>query len=147
MRVFIENEQGSNKKNLFNEKTLEYKRTVEVSRAYPYPYGFLIGTTSGDGDNVDCFILTHQELKTGTIVEAEPVGMFEQIEDGQEDHKILAVLPGEMVEIDAEMQAIFREFIAYVFDHKPGKQITVGRFLGKNEAEKLITKTQDKPFI
>ncbi len=69
-------------------------RTVEVSAAYPYPYGFVLGTTGGDGDAVDCFVLTETPLRSGSIVECEPVGLLEQIEDGGVDHKVLAVLAG-----------------------------------------------------
>src|SRR3989344_2934219 len=103
MKVFIENEEGSNQKNLYNESTLEYRKTVEVSRKYPYPYGFILETTSGDGDNLDCFILTKQELKTGSIVEVEPIGLMEQFEDGKEDHNVLATLKNESVEINPEI--------------------------------------------
>lgn len=60
MKVFIENEAGSNQKNIYDEKTLEYKKTVTISRKYPYPYGFIIDTTSGDGDNLDVFIITEK---------------------------------------------------------------------------------------
>lgn len=63
MKIFIENEAGSDQKNLYNEKTLEYKKTVTVSRKYPYPYGFALDTTSGDGDNVDVFVITDQKIK------------------------------------------------------------------------------------
>ena len=80
MKVFIENEAGSDQKNLYNEKTLEYKKTVTVSRKYPYPYGFILDTTSGDGDNLDCFIITERKVKTGQIIECEPIGLMEQIE-------------------------------------------------------------------
>ena len=76
MKVFIENEPGSNQKNLYNEKTLEYKKTVTVSRKYPFPYGFILSTTSGDGDNLDCFIITVQKLQTGQTVECEPIGIM-----------------------------------------------------------------------
>mgnify|MGYP001570857230 CR=1 FL=1 len=65
MKAFIENEAGSNQKNIYNEKTLEYKKTVTVSRKYPYPYGFILDTTSGDGDNLDVFVLTEKKLKSG----------------------------------------------------------------------------------
>jgi len=103
MKVFIENEADSNQKNLYNEKTLEYKKTVTVSRKYPYPYGFVLNTTSGDGDNLDCFIITDKKLKSGQVVECEPIGLMEQIETAwgqtggnieEEDHKMLAILPG-----------------------------------------------------
>ena len=54
IKVFIQNEAGSDQKHLHDEKTLEYKHTVRVSRSYPFPYGFILDTTSEDGDNLDC---------------------------------------------------------------------------------------------
>lgn len=69
MRVFIENEAGSDKKNLFNEKTFAYKKTVTGSRVYPFPHGFILNTTNRDGDALDCFILTRQELKSRQLLD------------------------------------------------------------------------------
>ncbi|MBI4599520.1 inorganic diphosphatase, partial [Candidatus Uhrbacteria bacterium] len=135
MKVFIENEAGSNQKNLYNEKTLEYRKTVEVSRKYPYPYGFILETTSGDGDNLDCFILTKQKLKTGSIVECVPIGLMEQFEDGKEDHNVLATLKDESAEVNPEVKEKLTEFVSHVFDHRKGKVITVGNFYYKDEAE------------
>ncbi len=143
MRVFIENEAGSDQKNLFNEKTLAYRKTVTVSAKYPFPYGFLLNTTSGDGDNLDCFVLTKSPLKSSQIIEVEPVGMFEEIEDGEEDHKILAVPIGESWVIDTETEDIFRDFSAKVFSHLPGKKKVIGRFLGTEDALILIKSSQD----
>jgi len=143
MKVFIENEAGSNQKNLYNEKTLEFKKTVTVSREYPYPYGFILNTTSGDGDNLDCFILTDKKLKTEDIVDAEPIGFMEQIEDGNEDHNILANLPEETYEVSADVEEKLTEFISHVFDDLPEKVVTPGRFLGKEEAEALIKRSLD----
>ncbi len=140
MKVFIENEAGSDQKNLYNEKTLEYKKTVTVSRKYPFPYGFILGTTSGDGDNLDCFIITEQKLKTGQTIECEPIGIMEQIEDGEEDHNILARLLGDEVTINKEIKSKLTEFVSHVFDHLVGKVVKVGRFLGKEEAMKCVSK-------
>ncbi len=58
LKVYIQNEAGSNLKHYHNEKTLILKRTVEVSRPYPFPYGFILDTTSADGLNLDCFVIT-----------------------------------------------------------------------------------------
>lgn len=138
MKVFIENESGSNIKNLFNEETLEFRKSVQVSADYPFAYGFLLETKSGDGDNLDCFVLTKKPLKSREIVEVEPLGMFEEIEDDEEDPKILAVLPGETWEIDENLEQTFRDFSAKVFSHLPGKVKTLGRFLGKEYALRLI---------
>jgi inorganic pyrophosphatase len=66
MQVFIENQAGSRRKNIYDERTLRHLRTVDVSASYPYPYGFVIGTVSGDADAVDCFVLTSEPLIAGT---------------------------------------------------------------------------------
>jgi|SRR3989344_1096614 len=145
MKVFIENEAGSDQKNIYDEKTLEYKKTYTVSKKYPFAYGFILDTTSGDGDNLDCFIITDKPLKTGQTVECEPVGIMEQFEDAdkKEDHNVLAKLNGEVVEVTPEIEEKLREFVLHVFDHKPGKIVKVGEFLGKDEAEKYINKCAD----
>jgi len=143
MKVFIENEAGSDKKNIYNEKTLEYKKTVTVARKYPFPYGFILNTTSGDGDNLDCFVLTDKKLNTGEIIDIEPIGYMEQIEDGKEDHNILANLPGGTFEATDEVKEKLTEFISHVFDDLPEMVVTPGRFLGKEDAEALIKQSLD----
>lgn len=153
MKVFIENQAGSDQKNLYNEKTLEYKKTVTVSRKYPYPYGFILDTTSGDSDNLDCFIITNKALRIGQIVECEPIGLMEQMEtawgkskDGieEEDHNVLAILPSEKVEIDDSVKEKLRDFISHVFDHLPNKKVRVGNFLDRDNALRYIKKCNDK---
>jgi len=143
MKVFIESEAGSNQKNLYNEKTLEFRKTVMVSREYPFPYGFILNTTSGDGYNLDCFVLTDKKLRTGDTIEVEPIGLMEQTEDGDEDHNILANLPGETHEVTAEVISKLKDFIEHVFDHLPDKTITTGAFLDKSAAETLIQRSLD----
>ncbi len=139
MKVFVENEAGSNQKNIFDEKSLQFRESVTVSRPYPYPYGFILDTTGGDGDNVDCFILTEKNLRTGDTVECEPIGMMMQTEDGLEDNNILAVLRDEKEAfVDDSVRSHLTEFIKHVFDHLKGKTIETGGFLDKNSAEEYI---------
>jgi inorganic pyrophosphatase len=149
MKVFIENEAGSDQKNLYNEKTLEYRKTVPVARKYPYPYGFILDSTSGDGDNLDCFIITDKILKSGQIVECEPVGIMEQLEITldkdkrevvEEDYNVLTVFPDEKIEIDDIKKEQLRAFVSHVFDHLPNKKIQVGNFLDQNSALQYIKK-------
>jgi Inorganic pyrophosphatase len=75
MRVFIENEAGSRRKHVYDPRTLAHLATADVSAAYPYPYGFVLGTCGGDGDAVDCFVLTATRLASGSVVDCEPVGL------------------------------------------------------------------------
>ena len=144
MKIFVQNEAGSNLKNYHDEKTLEWKRRVEVSRAYPYPYGFVIGTTGADGCNVDCFVLTPEPIRTGEAVECEVIGLMEQIEDGEADHNVLAVPRGQPFHVSFEVRSRLADFVSHVFEHVEGKQIRVGQFLGAEAAEAYIAHHRDQ---
>lgn len=138
MQVFIENQAGSAVKHFYNEETLEPKGSARVSRPYPFPYGFILNTTAADGDNVDCFVLTQQTLHTGQIVECDAIALMEQIEDGEEDHKVLAILPGDQYQLDDSVRKTLIEFVTHVFEHIPGKQISVGAFHGREAALRYV---------
>lgn len=137
MRVLIENEAGSRRKNTYDEASLAFVKAEDVSAAYPFPYGFAIGTHAGDGDAADCFVLTRRALAAGTIVDCEPAGLLEQIEDGETDHKLLALLPDETFAL-AEAEPALRAFVTTVFAHVPGKTMTIGRLLGREAAEAYL---------
>lgn len=143
VRVFIENEAGSNRKHRHNEKTLEFLHTEEVSRPYPFPYGFILDTTAGDGMNLDCFVITSQKLRTGQIVVCEPIGLMEQIDAGDEDHNVLARLPDESVEITPDLEAALVDFSCNVFQHVEGKHLEPGRFLDADDAIAHIQACRD----
>lgn len=134
MRVFVQNEAGLDQKHLHNEKTLKYKGTRRVSRPHPYPYGFILNTTSGDGDNLDCFVITDQELKSGDIVDCEPVGIMEVFYNGKEDHKVLAILNGEKTQIDSKVKQELSDFVNHIFDYMKEEVMVVGKLLGREEA-------------
>jgi len=138
VRVFIENEAGSSTKNTFDETSLQLLGSAEVARAYPYPYGFVLDTLSGDGDCVDCFVVTDKALHTGDIVECVPVHLLEQIEDGEVDHKVLCVLAGSPDVVAAAAVATIRAFVTSVFSHIPGKRVELGSLLGPAEAARYV---------
>ena len=131
MQVFIENEAGSQRKNIYDERTLRYLRTIDVSASYPYPYGFIIGTVSGDDDAVDCFVLTAEPLAVGTTLECDLIGLLEQVEDGEIDHKVLAVPSGAVI-------GALRKFISGVFADIPNKRMEIGSLLGRDAAESYV---------
>lgn len=143
MRVFIENEAGSRRKNIYDERTLRHLRTVDVSASYPYPYGFVIGTVSGDDDAVDCFVLTAQPLVAGTTLECDAIGLLEQVEDGEIDHKVLAVPSGASAIIDEAAIAALKKFISGVFAHVADKRMEIGRLLGRDAAENYLRQCQE----
>jgi inorganic pyrophosphatase len=144
IKVLIQVEAGSRDKKLYNEKTVEYKGASRISLPYPYPYGFIIGTSAEDGECVDCYLITHDKVKSGSIVECDPIGLLEQIEDGQIDHKILAAIPGQAVEVGPELLEELRDFIYAVFAQFPEVSISIGRILPREAALKHIQEFQDR---
>lgn len=143
MKVFIENPAGSYVKHIHDEKMLTLKRTEAVSRPYPFPYGFVLNTTAEDGDNVDCFVLTETALHTGETVECQAVGLMEQIEDGEIDHKVLALMSGEDTPLDSGTKQLLADFCRHVFDHVPGKTMQIGHFCDAKDALGYIAQHED----
>ena len=71
-------------------------------------------------------------------MKCEPIGLMEQIEDGLEDHNVLAAVSGENVLITEEIKAVLANLVLNVFGHVQGKHMRVGKFLGTAEAEDHI---------
>jgi inorganic pyrophosphatase len=142
IEVFIEAEAGSCEKGVYDEQTLSYKYSRRVNRPYPYPYGFVVGTCTDDGEAVDCYLITSKPLKAGTIAQCQPVGLLEQSEDGENDNKVLAVLPGQTVDLDVGLLDTLRNFIYGVFRAFPGTKVRVGEILPKAAAIEYIRKHQ-----
>ena len=137
MKVFIEKASGLNQ--------VKSAGANKVMRDYPYPYGYIIDTVSGDGEPLDCYIITGRSLGAGTIVQAEPVGLVEYVEDGKEDHKVLAKLANETPTVDSTVKNKIVEFDKHFFDHRPEKVSRRGNFYGKDKAEEYIKQCTSTP--
>jgi inorganic pyrophosphatase len=144
IQVFVQNEAGSALKHLHDEKTLALLGTRAVAHAYPFPYGFVIGTSARDGGNVDCFVITQRLLSTGAIIDCEPLALMEQIEDGVEDHNVIARPVDEpRCTLTPAIEAALAAHVITCFQDVPGKRMRVGRFLAASDAEAHITTHRD----
>ena len=143
IKVLIEVEAGSRDKKLYDELTLEYKETRQVSRPYPYSYGFILGTRGADGDSVDCYLITNDSPKSGAIFECQPIGLLEQDEDGEIDHKVLAALSGQNIEMDQKLHKELQDFIYAVFAEFREVHVHVGRILPREAALDYIQKFRE----
>jgi inorganic pyrophosphatase len=144
IKVLIQVDGGSSERRIYNERTLEYRETRQVSQPYPYPYGFILGTRSEDGDSVDCYVITRESLQAGSIVECEPIGLLEQNEDGEIDHKVLASQPNQKAELNQELLYELRSFIYAIFSKYPDMHITVGNILPREEALRHIEEFHER---
>jgi len=140
IQVMIQVAAGSRNRNTYDERTLEYLETRQVSRPYPYSYGFVIGTNAEDGECVDCYLITKVEVTPGTIVACEPCGLLLQDEDGEVDHKVLAAMPGQDFALGEELLRELQEFIYAIFARYPDMQVRVGPILPREAAMRHLQK-------
>jgi inorganic pyrophosphatase len=81
----------------------EYDKSLQVFRLdrnlhspvhYPSDYGFIPQTLAEDGDPLDILVLGEQPTFPGCIYYARPIGLFEMLDQGVNDEKILAYATG-----------------------------------------------------
>lgn len=81
----------------------EYDKKLHVFRLdrnlyspvhYPGEYGFIPRTLAQDGDPLDILILGNSPSFPGCIYNARPIGLFEMLDQGVPDEKILAYATG-----------------------------------------------------
>ena len=93
---------------------------------------------------MDCYIITRESLESASIVKCEPIGLLEQDEDGEIDHKVLASLPDEKVEVSQELLQEMRDFIKRLFASHPEMHVTVGNILSREDALRHIQELREE---
>ncbi len=93
INVIVEINKGSKNKYELDKETglIMLDRVMYTSQDYPFDYGFVPQTHWHDGDPLDVVLLTTHPLTPGLLLVARPVGVFDMIDDGESDAKILAV--------------------------------------------------------
>lgn len=134
IQVLIQVAAGSSERQIYDERTLEYLETRQVSRPYPYPYGFILGTDAADGDCVDCYLISRDDVTPGAILACEPFGLLLQDEAGEVDHKVLAAIPGQDIPSGEELLRELGEFIDAIFAAYPEMRVRVGPILPREAA-------------
>jgi len=66
-------------------------RILHTPMRYPCNYGFIPQTLCGDGDPLDCLVMTRWTLMPGTVIEVRPVGVLYLEDEAGTDEKVLAV--------------------------------------------------------
>jgi len=56
---------------------LAHLGAFQLDASYPYPYGFIIGTKSADGESLDCYVATNLPLRSREQMECEAIGVLE----------------------------------------------------------------------
>lgn len=81
----------------------EYDKTLHVFRLdrnlhspvhYPGDYGFIPQTLAEDGDPLDILVLGDTPTFSGCVYQVRPIGLFEMLDQGIPDEKVLAYATG-----------------------------------------------------
>ena len=93
IHAVIEVPKGSRNKYEYDKEigTIKLDRVLYSSLHYPGDYGFVPQTYFEDDDPLDILVMINQPTFPGCVIEVRPVAMFQMIDNGQPDHKILAV--------------------------------------------------------
>lgn len=124
---------------------IEYRRdicTFEIDRvepdifAKPTNYGFIPQTIDGDGDELDVLLVCDQPIPTGVHLKANIIGILNFEDDGEIDHKVIAVPAdnrntGNNIKSLSDLGTRWQEKIDFHFSHykdlkKPGTTKVLG---------------------
>ncbi|MDP2629126.1 MAG: inorganic diphosphatase [Candidatus Harrisonbacteria bacterium] len=150
LKLFVEIKKGDFNKYEYNKDLgiLELDRVLHGPTFYPVAYCDVPNTwNEGDNDPLDAVVYSTGEIMPGVLVTGRVIGMMEMNDNGEEDHKIICVnhkdprydhvktvndlAPGELTDL--------RNFFEIYKIAQVGRdKVTVGRFLGPEEAYKLI---------
>ena len=136
-KAIVEVEKGSSKRAVF-DKHLAVVKYRQVSTPYPFAYGFILNTSSDDGDGIDCYILTNKHLEVGTVVDYVPIGILEQFENDEVDSKVICLLNNDDFKFHQEHIQRIKDFILQIFKRYPEVEIQFGRYKDASYAVNYI---------
>jgi len=145
--AFIEIQKGGKVKYELDKETglVIFDRLLHTSMVYPANYGFIPRTLGGDHDPLDVLVLTTEPLNSGVLVEARPIGIFNMIDDGEADEKILAVATNDPFLKDIksikDLPQHTIDEIRHFFEHYKdlqNKKTDITSIEGKDRALKII---------
>lgn len=115
--------------------------------AKPVNYGFIPQTLDEDGDELDTLVVCAEPIPTGVWLEVRIIGIMNFEDDGEMDHKIIAVPADDrntgdsissLADLGERWQQMIREhFMHYKDLKKPGTTNVLG-FGNAEEAKKII---------
>ena len=124
-------------------------RILHTPMRYPANYGFIPQTLCGDGDPLDCLVMTRWPLIPGSVIRARPVAVLFLEDEAGVDEKLLAVPEASTspyyadVMEGSDLPAIVQQQVEHFFTHykdlEPRKWVSFKGWAGPEEAARLIT--------
>lgn len=157
VHVIIDTPKGSRNKYAFDEdlQLFKLKHVLPEGAVFPYDFGYLPQTLTGDGDPLDVMVLLEAPAFPGCVVEARIVGaiLAEQSHSGKSErndrliavatvskqHKDVKTLKDLPRHLTAELSSFFRNYNAARYI-----EFEVTGLAGSTEAHKLVQQAEKK---
>jgi inorganic pyrophosphatase len=106
--VYIEISKNSHIKYEFDHElnALICDRVLPTPFYFPFNYGFIPNTLSGDGDPLDAIIYMEEDLVVNSYIKCRIIGGLETIDEKGEDTKIILVPLKKVSFTDSEIESI-----------------------------------------
>lgn len=158
INIVIDIPKGSKNKYEYEEDKGYFKldRTLYSPMFFPFEYGFIPQTTSGDGDSLDVVLLTTYPTFSGCVISARPVGVLLMEDEAGIDNKIVAVPLeevdprfGEIRKIEDLGEHLKKEIEIFLADYKKlekekYKFVKIKGWKGAEKAKEIIKKAVEK---
>ena len=151
LTVIIECPKGTKNKYEIDKKTglIKLDRAMKTSQDYPSDYGFAPQTLWDDGDALDVIVLTTNPLFAGCVVNVRPVAVFEMIDCGESDYKVIAVPVDDkrwddvqdLGDINPHTIKELKHFFETYKSIEPDKIVEIKGIKGKKEAQEAVVRS------
>jgi len=153
INVFIEIPQGVSIKYELDKDSgfIFVDRFLYTEMEYPFNYGFIPNTMSGDGDPADVLVLSSKPVMPGVVIPCRPIGMLEMEDEAGIDNKIVAV---PLAKVDqkfkdyndiSDIPQKTKDDLKYFFENykklEPGKWVKIKDWKGRKEALEEIKRS------
>jgi inorganic pyrophosphatase len=149
--VYIEISKNTNVKYEFDPElgALVCDRVLYTPFSFPFNYGFIPKTLSGDGDPLDAIVYMEESLVPGSYIKCRIIGCLETTDEKGEDTKLILVPCKKVSPTTAEIKSVndlpktFLEKVVYFYRHYKdleNKKVVIGNILDNEEAYRLYEK-------
>jgi inorganic pyrophosphatase len=151
--VYIEISKNTNVKYEYDYKlnALICDRILYTPFMFPFNYGFIPNTLSGDGDPLDVLIYMDEPLVPGSYINCRLIGALETEDEKGNDIKLIMVPAKKVSPHEANIEKIedlpnlFMDKVSYFYKHYKdleNKKVTIGKILNKEESYNIFLKSK-----
>lgn len=137
LNAHIEISKNSNIKYEYEDNKLKLDRILPNSNVFPYNYGYIPNTLSGDGDPLDIIIISDYELVPGCYCDVDIKGVIETKDEKGIDPKLYGIIKGEKKEINKDDMDRIIYFLSHYKDGEKEKFVEINGIYGIEKAREI----------